>query len=76
MNVKIYFLNSKVYFLFNHYDRDRAKEGRWCDGCNGASNLASRFNVSVRTIRTDVDFLSVTYPIEQQEGATTVVSAL
>ena len=31
-------------------------------------DLASRFNVSVRTIRTDVDFLSVTYPIETTRG--------
>lgn len=30
--------------------------------------LASRFNVSVRTIRTDVDFLSLTYPIETTRG--------
>lgn len=27
-------------------------------------DLASRFNVSVRTIRTDVDVLSLTYPIQ------------
>lgn len=31
-------------------------------------DLASRFNVSVRTIRTDVDFLSITYPIETTRG--------
>ena len=36
--------------------------------CVKMRDLASRFNVSVRTIRTDVDFLSVTYPIETTRG--------
>lgn len=31
-------------------------------------DLASRFNVSVRTIRTDVDVLSLTYPIQTTRG--------
>ena len=31
-------------------------------------DLASRFNVSVRTIRTDVDILSLTYPIQTTRG--------
>ncbi len=30
--------------------------------------LASRFNVSIRTIRTDVDVLSLTYPIQTTRG--------
>jgi len=31
-------------------------------------DLAPRFNVSVRTIRTDVDVLSLTYPIQTTRG--------
>ena len=41
-----------------------------CDAkmCVKMRDLASRFNVSVRTIRTDVDVLSTTYPIETTRG--------
>ena len=31
-------------------------------------DLASRFNVSIRTIRTEVDVLSLTYPIQTTRG--------
>ena len=44
--------------------------------CVKMRDLASRFNVSVRTIRTDVDVLSTTYPIETTRDDITEESAL